>query len=371
MIPLFSRGQYKTLNTVYVSRSAILHNHNALQRIHPEAHICPVLKSNAYGCGLQTVASIVDNLHAPFLIVDSLYEAYELSKIHVKTPVLILGYTSPANLKHKKLPFHFTVYEETLLEGLIRFQSHAPIHLFVDTGMCREGIPLSNLRIFIQRAKTKGANIVGLASHFADADNSTSDIYWKKQLTKMKEALKIIRSEGIEPTWKHLSASAGALKLHDSEFNIIRAGIASYGLLPLDANLNLQPAVRLCSTLVQTKTILKDSLVGYNGTYRTKKDMRIGILSAGYYEGVDRQLSNIGFVRVGEKYCPIIGRVSMNMTTIDLSFVPDAKVGDEVEVYSDDPSAKNSIANAAKLIKTIPYTLLVHFAESVRRTIVE
>ncbi len=376
MIPLFSRGKYKTLNTVYVSRSAILHNHNALQRLHPKAYICPVLKSNAYGCGLQTVAPIFDSLHAPFLIVDSLYEAYELSKIHAKTPVLILGYTSPANLKHKKLPFHFTVYEETLLEGLIRFQPHIPIHLFVDTGMCREGIPLSNLRTFIRRAKTKGANIVGLASHFADADNSTSDIYWKRQLTKMKEALMIMRSESIEPTWKHLSASAGTFKLHDPEFNMIRAGLISYGISPLGEQdspdvFACKPIARFCSTLVQVKTITKGSLVGYNGTYQVKQATKIGIISAGYYEGVDRRLSNIGFVKVCGMFCPIIGRVSMNMTTIDLSLVPNVRVGDEIEIYSDDPLTKNSFVNVAKLSKTIPYELLVHIAESVRRTIVE
>jgi alanine racemase len=110
--------------------------------------------------------------------------------------------------------------------------------------------------------------------------------------------------------------------------------------------------------------------VGYNFTFEAKSGMKIAILAAGYYEGVDRRLSNKGYVKVGNDFCPIVGRVSMNMTTIDVSNAQKPKVGQKVTIYSDNPEDKNSIQNCAKLANASAYELLVKISESVRRELV-
>lgn len=374
MFNFLKRRTYHTLNTIYIDKLALKHNHAVLSKYHPEAKVCPVLKSNAYGHGLTVAGKVFDTLNAPFLVVDSLYEAYELYKEHVKTPILIMGYTNPKNFKTKKLPFTYVVYDLALARTLNQYQPGAYVHLFVDTGMSREGIPIDIFRRFIREMKKlKNLKITGLASHLADADNPRALKSVEDQVTVFKAARKILQEEGIEVEWRHISASGGAFKVKDKAFNMIRAGLASYGINPLEKSdafykrLTLRPALSFTSTLVEVKRVKIGSKIGYNGTYTAQKDMTIGIIPAGYYEGVHRGLSNAGVVRIGRVYCPIIGRVSMNIATIDISGLTRPKVGDEVLVYSDIEGDRNTVFNSAEAANTIPYELLVHIAESVKR----
>lgn len=310
-------------------------------------------------------------------MVDSLYEAYELYKLKIKTPILILGYTNPENFKVKKLPFHYVVYDLKVAKILDGYQKGCKIHIFVDTGMHREGVPVFDLRNFIKQIKKyKNIEVEGICSHFADADNSRSLKNTRSQIDKFKEAIKIMESEGIVPKWKHISASAGALKINDNTFNMIRVGKALYGTNPLSLkdksfnNVKLRPALQFVSHIVQIKEVEKGECIGYSFTYRAKKNMKIAIIPAGYYEGVDRRLSNVGVVKVGKSYCPIVGRISMNMTTIDVSFLKNVKVGHEVIIYSNDPKDKNSIYSVAATANTIPYEIVTKISETVRRELV-
>jgi alanine racemase len=244
--------------------------------------------------------------------------------------------------------------------------------------MHREGIPLRELRTFVQQLKgLKKLQIVGLASHFADADNPTTLAATYEQIHKYQEAIRILHDEGIEPEWRHISASGGALQLYDDTFNLIRAGLVSYGISPLQqtdgvpTSIQVCPALSFSSTLAQVKYLKKGDAIGYNATFVAQHDMTVGLLPAGYYEGVDRRLSNCGTCTLKNITCHILGRVSMNMTTIDLTSVKNANVGDEVTIFSADLAAPNSISSVAKLTGTIPYDVLVHLAESVRRERVE
>jgi len=135
-------SKYQTLNEITIDSSALINNYNYFQKLNPNCELCPVLKSNAYGHGLLPVARIVDTkLKAPYLMVDSLYEAYELSKQKIRTPIMIMGYTNPQNYAiWKKLPYTFTVYDLSSLEALNKYQPGAKIHIKLDTGMCRLGI---------------------------------------------------------------------------------------------------------------------------------------------------------------------------------------------------------------------------------------
>lgn len=373
MFPFLQR-KYQNLNTIKISKSALQHNYRQLQLLHPEAKICPVLKSNAYGHGSTLVAQALDNEGAPFFVLDSLHEAYKLYKANIKTPLLIIGYTFPENFRTKKLPFHYGIYDFALARALNVYQPGAKVHIFVDTGMSREGVLLKDLRSFIQAVKKlKNIEVEGVLSHFADADNPITQKFSERQITCFKDAIAILESEGIHPKWKHISASSGSYKYFIPECNMLRVGLACYGINPLQqedsafSSLKLIPAMRVLSTVVQIKKVVKGSKVGYNGTYIAVKDITIGIVPAGYYDLLDRRLSNCGVFQVRGVYCPIIGKVSMNMTTIDLSMVPNVGVGNAVTIYSDNPLDKNYIGNTAKTAKAISYELMVHLSESVKR----
>lgn len=377
MFRFLQKHSYQNLNKISVSKSALLTNHQKIQAFHQEAKVCPVLKSNAYGHGLKETAPIFDSMGSPFLIVDSLFEAYELYKLKVKTPVLIMGYTAPDNFKVKKLPFEIAVFDLDLAKILNQYQAKCSIHIFVDTGMNREGVKIADLPQFLTEVKKMhNLKITGLCSHFAEADNPSSLAFTKQQIETFKKALEIMQNFGIDPSFRHISASGGAFKIKDKTFNMLRVGLAHYGINPLvekDDHKNkivLKPVLELSSTLVQIKKISKGDFVGYGCTFKAKESMIIGLLPAGYYEGVHRGLSNLGFVKIRNTFCPIIGRVSMNMTSIDVSRLKNPKIGEKVIIYSSKITDKNSLLENAKLIGVIPYEFLVHLAESVKRVVV-
>lgn len=373
----FGKRPYKHLNSVVVFQNALKHNHFELQKKHPRAALCPVVKSNAYGHGLIPTARIFDKMGLPFLVVDSLYEAYELYKVGIKTPILITGYTAPQNFTLKPIPFHIAVFDINLARTLNEYQKGCNVHIFVDTGMSREGVTLADLPTFLEEIKRlKNLKVVGLCSHLADADNPLNTTHVESQIHEYKKALALLKEYGFDPKWKHVSASGGAFKITDDTFTMLRVGLAHYGISPLDATdpyknaLSLMPALEFHSTLAQIKKISKGSVVGYGCTYTAPVDMTVGLLPAGYYDGVDRRLSNKGFVKIREHMCPIIGRVSMNMTSIDITGLKNPTVGEKVVIYSSYPKDRNSLVNAAITAETIPYDLLVHLAESVKRIVI-
>lgn len=375
----FLHKKYQSLNEIQLSQSAFRHNYQVLQSLHPTAAAAPLLKSNAYGHGLQKVGKIADTLGAAFLIVDSLYEAYELQKIHVKTKILILGYSNPENYPHflkKRLPFEFVISDLRTAEILNQQQPGIKVHLFVDTGMCREGITLRELPKFLQKLKTfKHLQVNGLCSHFADADNPKDFSFSEMQIQNFKKALQLTEEAGFFPQWKHLAASAGTLKISDPIFNLYRLGLSFYGLSPLDKSdhkhkrVPLEPVLELRSHVSQLKNIFPGDRVSYNGIFTATKVMKIALLPLGYADGLDRGLSNCGFVKVHGKFCPILGKVCMNITVIDVSKVKNIRVGDIAIIFSKIPTDKNSIEKSSQIANSTTYLLFVHLAASIRRVI--
>jgi len=361
----------KVLNTVELSRKALLHNYNYFQKLHLESQVCPVLKSNAYGHGLKEIARMCDDLETPYLIVDSYYEALELKKIGIRTNILIIGYTHPDN--YKKMSFRgiaITVIDKETIEALGKLNKKITIHLKVDTGMHRQGISLEELEeVFEWIKKYKNLKLEGVFTHLADADNSESDKFTNEQVLKFKEALGIAEKNGFNIKWKHISATAGADKIFAKDFNMIRLGLGLYGDSPVRNNNNLISVLSFKSTIIDIKELKKGDCVSYGCTFIAQKDMRIGIIPAGYYEGVDRRLSNKGSIYYGETECPIIGRVCMNLTMIDLSGADGAGKWDKVEIISRDPLKKNSVRQIAEMCKTITYVIWTHIAPTIRRII--
>ncbi len=371
MFSLFKR-EYKPLNRIEVSSLALQHNYNYLAQSSGLA-IAPALKSNAYGHGIGLVAKALDDVKAPFYCVDSIYEGYELLKQRIKTPILIMGYVDPQNLQGKHLPFSFAVSTKESLLAIVQHQPHAGIHIFVDTGMHREGFSMKELPSIVELLQDMPhLHVEGLMAHFAASDKFDAPVT-ELQIKNFQKAQEMFAKAGLRPKWIHHANSSAVLnyaKYKGKIGNLARTGISLYGIDPEKKNKNLKPALTFKTKLVQVKEIGKGDTVGYDYTFTAKKPMLIGILPAGYNDGIDRRLSNTGIVKIGGKTCPVIGLVSMNLTAIDISGAKDSKVGDDVVIFSNTVFAKNSVATTAKTIKTIPYTLLVNMSASTRRVLI-
>lgn len=347
----FLRKPYRTLNTIEVSASALIHNLNAYRKRVPQQAVCPVLKSNAYGHGLIEVGKVMEKESPPFLIVDSLYEAQKLKKSGIKSPILILGYTLPENLRSKRYPFHFTVTDLPTAHILAKHQT--PVHIEVDTGMARTGFNMEEFPQALQAMKAMRLNVEGLFTHLADADNPESLQSTQSQLQSFQKAIQWTRAAGFRPKWIHANNSAGASVASLPDLNMMRLGIGLYGFPQVfDKELEaLQIAISIKSTLIAVRQLKKGQKISYNGTFTAPKTMHIGTLPFGYYEGLPRTLSN---------QAPFLGRICMNHSMIQVK--PTAKPGDEVEIYKD-------IVKSSAKSGTISYELLARLSESVRREV--
>lgn len=365
------KNEYHPLNVVEISRARLINNYQYLSNINKKIKIAPVLKSNAYGHGIVEVGSILDKLKPVFFCVDSIFEAHQLLNAKIKTPILIIGYVDPENLQIKTLPFLYAVFDLAQLRGILNYQPQAKVHLFIDTGMHREGVRVDELEEFIKKLSSEERkSIDGLMSHLAFA-GKPKNVDTKKQIIQFKLAIKILKKYSILPKWVHFGNSSGLLnnkKLKLSFTNISRTGLALYGISSVNSK-GLKPILQLKTHVVQVKKIKKGEKVGYDFTYKAEKDEVIAVLPIGYSDGVNRKLSNKGTVLIKNKACQIIGRVSMNLTVIDVTLVKNIKIGDEVIVFSNNED-ENNIVNSAKKIGMIPYEILVHLERSTKRKII-
>jgi alanine racemase len=365
------------LITVEISRSRLLHNLNQFKKIAPHHLVAPVLKGNAYGHGLMEIAHILHHeKNIPFCIVDSYFEAVALRARGFKLPLLIIGYSRPDTIERSRLKDTvFTITSLDTLRDIENIERKISIHLKIDTGMHRQGITLNEIDAAMTMiASNPLITLEGVCSHLADADNV--DTSWTEgQIKVWNTAVKKIRSCFPLIKYTHLSATDGHRFSIEIDANVSRLGIGLYGLADSDLfkpQLDLKPVISVKTELTSIKKITMNDIVGYNGTFKAEKPMTIATIPAGYFEGIDRRLSNKGYLLVGhsELPCPIIGRVSMNITSLDVSSDPTAQVGKSVVVISNDPHKPNSIRNIAKLCDTISYDIAVHIAPSLKRKIV-
>lgn len=371
------KPKYQTFNVVEVKRQAVLDNYNILLENQAQAAIFPVLKSNAYGHGLKELCQILNDSSAPMVIVDSFPEA-QIVYHYFKRSVLILGEMpdkaySYCNLKRSE----FCVYSRESLISLSKI-GKAKIHLFVNSGMNREGIQDLSKFIKDNLEFLKKVEITGLCSHLASAEENSE--LNKIQLNKFLEDLDILRSAGFNPKWVHLGNSAAIFSLSHPSLTAYRSGLALYGYSSfaetnrnyLKTN-NLRPALRLTSTVVSVQDVSINNSVSYNETYKSKIAGKIAIIPFGYYEGLNRKLSNLARL-VWERdnrreYLKIAGLVCMNLCCLEAKDL-NIKKGDTVEVISYNKDDENSLANLAKLAGVIPYELLVNIQSNIRRIII-
>lgn len=372
----FLQRSFKTLNTISISREAILGNLDLYQSLRPDSSIFPVLKSNAYGHGIREVASILTDRKLDYIVVDSYYEALEIRSVN-KTHVLLIGYTLPSNFSSMDFSFVTPVISDMeSLRALGETRKKIRIHLKIDTGMHRQWIDPEEILEFLEVLKKyPNISLEGVCTHLSDTDNVDNTSTFE-QVQKFQQSIDQIQSEGFHLRYIHVANSAGGAKELPSVFNSMRLGIGLYGINPLEPSdpsyerLSwLRPALQFESTLVLKKKLRKGDQVSYNGTFTAPEDMTVGIIPVGYYEWIPRSLGEGKFGYTWkDEYFPILGRVCMNMTVVDLGKSP-IEVGEKVLIISDDPSAPNSVYIMAHTAGTIPYECLTGLAESVRRRV--
>lgn len=366
------KAKYDSLNLVEISSNNLINNFNFLQEQHPGAEIFPVLKSNAYGHGLKEVCQILNCSAAKMVVVDSYPEAQIVYK-YFKGKVLILG-EMPLELYHysqlKKT--EFVVYSPDTLKELAKYGKGAKIHLFLNSGMNREGI--SDIASFIKENRDilNKVELVGFCSHLASADDFDSNLT-KKQEDKFLEALKILRNNGFNPKYIHLGNSAGIFRLKEKEYNAFRTGLSFYGYSPFKDKKEegLKPALEIKSKITHIQKIKASETVSYNEKFIAQQDTNIALIPFGYFEGLDRRFSNNLSCEVTtekERFlAEIAGRVCMNISCLNLGS-HEASKGDVVKIISSKIEDKNSLYHLAEISGSI-YELLVRIHGGIRRKI--
>lgn len=362
---------YTPLVSVRIFEDTLRNNLRAFQKALPDLSIAPVLKSNAYGHGLVEVARVFDRDEVvPFFVIDTYAEALILRTEGIKTPLLIIGYTLPENIAHCRLrDVVFTIASIEALEYAARLYTPFICHLKVDTGMHRQGILPNELpRAFELLKISPHIRVEGIMTHLADADGADS-LFTKEQIEKWNSVVRTARESLPYLRYVHCSATAGVRYADMIDANVLRLGIGLYGCA--DAPLSVSPALELVSRVSAVRTVKAGECIGYNATYTAPRAMRVATVPVGYAEGIDRRLSNIGTMLVRGAVCPIVGRVSMNMTTLDVTdAIQPVVTGDEVIAISANRNDKNSCEQSARQCATIPYDILVHIPATLRRTVI-
>lgn len=369
------RPHYETLNVVKIDAAKLLANFRYLSNLQPRAAMFPVLKSNAYGHGLKEVCLILNKVNPALVAIDSFPEA-QIAYRYFKGKILILGEMSQRAYSYCQLNrTEFVVYNEETLKYLSRYGKRARLHLFVNSGMNREGI--KDLPAFILKniAYLNKVEIVGLCSHLASADQETR--LNQAQLDNFRFALKNLKAAGFNPHWVHLGNSAAIFTINDDLLTAYRPGLAFYGYSPFSIEekreVALEAALEVFSQIISLQELKSAESVSYNETYLASQETKIGVIPFGYFEGLDRRLSNRAELLVQSKndyfWAKIAGRVCMNLTCLDLG-QHRSEIGDLVKIVSAKREDRNSLTSLAGLANTIPYEFLVKLQANIHREII-
>ncbi|UQZ82139.1 Alanine racemase [Paenibacillus konkukensis] len=363
-----------------ISLDAIYHNAAAFKACaSPSCRLMAVVKADGYGHGAAAAAAAAMEAGADYLGVAFLDEALQLREAGIGLPILVLGYTPPRSTEAAvRSGVALTVFTGEALDCIAacaqRLQREAAVHLKIDTGMSRLGVTEADEALALARkaASIPGLRLEGVFTHFADAD-APDPSYTERQFAAFTGIVERLRREGLSVPIAHCCNSAAALRFPQMHLDMIRIGISLYGLLPApDANaagLELKQAFRLKTAVASLKPVAAGQPVGYGCTYRPDRDIRVAAIPIGYADGLPRSLSNRGCVLIRGGQAPIIGRICMDQTMVDVTGLPDVRVGDEVTVYGGDPrdGAGASIDEVAALAGTINYEIVCAVAKRVPR----
>ena len=365
--------------SVEINLSAITQNFKSIKS-RTTADVLAVVKADAYGHGLIPVSKALEEAGADWFGTALLEEALNLRKAGILKP--IISWLTPLGEDFKSaidLDIDLGIPSIDLLDEVIKTASltgkTARIHLEIDTGMSRGGV-LSEwdqlIKSVLAGVNLKQLKVIGIWSHFARADEP-DELMNQEQLSLFEEKVNQAKAAGIDAQFIHIANSAALFTNKSSHKNIIRSGIALFGLSPDiktigdSSSLGLKPAMKLKAKLNLVKEVKSGSSVGYGGTAVLKSDTKLGVVALGYADGIPRSTNNLAGVFVDKKRAPIIGRVSMDQFVVDLGITSTAKTGDEVIVFGDGSNGEYTVDEWAKAANTINYEIITRIGPRVPR----
>lgn len=358
-----------------IDLDAIMHNTNAIKnKVTNGTLIMAVVKADAYGHGAVTVANHLKNTVDYFGVAD-VFEALELRKNGITNNILILSFTAPEFFELVvKNDITATIFDldsaQSLSNVAQKLNKTAKIHIALDTGMSRIGYDVSNESIeqIKQIKNLNGIYIEGIFSHYATADEAD-----KKEAIKQKECfewfIEKLEKQGVNIPIKHLSNSAGIMEM-GTDFNMVRAGIITYGLYPSEdvekQDFAIKPAMQIVTHISYVKTVKKGQGISYGLTFRPKNDITVATLPIGYADGYPRALSNKAYVLIKGKKCRVLGRVCMDQMMVDVTGL-DVKVLDEVTILGENFGEYISVELLAEMAGSFNYEFVCGIGRRVPR----
>ena len=340
--------------------------HSTRSLVGTDVKYMAVVKADAYGHGAIECARRLEADGIDWFGVAIPEEGVEIRKAGVKTPILCLGSFWPGQ---EELLFEYglttVIYDIERARHLSRFAADkgtVDIHVKIDTGMHRVGVDFSEADAFANELKTfTNLRVNGLLTHFSSAENPREDDFTALQIQRFKEACEIFRKAGHDPEWLDMANSPAAIAHADSRGNMVRLGGALYGLLddimpektPLP---ELKPVLSLRSQIAYVRHVPAGETLGYGRIYRTDRDSRIALLPIGYADGYPRGLSNRGKAWVNGHLVPVVGRISMDWTFLDVTDAGNVQIGDEVYIIGGLNAAVRA-ADMARELDTIGYEI--------------
>jgi Alr-MurF fusion protein len=343
------------------------------QMVGDRVELMAVIKADGYGHGAITVARTALLNGASYLAVANIQEALNLREAGIQAPILILSYT-PIYAARQAIQQNLTVtvYDLEFARAIDRtareIGTKLRVHVKIDTGMGRLGVlPDDAVTLFRHLGAMQYIEVEGVYTHFSVADEDPE--YTASQIDLFKKVLRPLRAAGFNFKHVHAANSAAALNHPESYFNMVRTGIALYGLSP-SANLPMpdgfQPVMSWKTVVAQVKTLPRGHYVGYGNTYRTRMDERIAVLPVGYADGL-RRSSHWDEVLIRGQRVPIRGRISMEKTIISVDHIPDVVIGDEVVLIGQQGNEQISADEIARKLETINYEIVTSIAPRVPR----
>lgn len=361
-----------------VSAEAIRANLTTLRRgLSQGTELGIVVKSNAYGHGLAACAGVFIAAGADWLIVNSVGEAIALRGLVRESPIYICGPVFPDEAPEiAGARASVAIYDSEMALALAnagqRSGQSLGVHIKVETGTNRQGVaPAEALELALCVDRLEGVRLEGITTHYADIEDTTDHRFALSQLNRLQEVVQAFADAGLPQAILHSANSAATLISPVTHGDLVRVGIAAYGLWPSnetyatalerrlgadDAQLpDLQPVLSWRARVAQVKDVAEGEYIGYGRTYRATYPMRIAVLPVGYYEGYDRRLSNIGHALINGVRAPVRGRICMNMAMVDISHIPHVERGTVATLLGRDGNEEVSAAQWGGWMGSIHY----------------
>jgi len=359
-----------------IDLDAVAHNVRELKRLVGRGvDLLAVVKANAYGHGAVQVARTVLESGGNWLGVARVDEGVQLRQAGLTCPILVLGYAPPAEagqiVEHKLTPtLNTRQLALAVSSASVARNRVTAVHVKVDTGLTRFGLLPHEVVGFVRSvASLPGIEVEGLYTHFASADEPDKT-YTLRQLAILKDTLASLSSAGVKIRLRHAANSAATLDLPETHLDMVRCGIAIYGLYPSDSvsrTVKLRPAMALKSRVARVREVPAGTSVSYGRTYYTPEASRLALVPIGYADGVSRALSNRGSMLVRGRRVPIVGRVCMDNCVVNVQGLPEVRHDEEVVIIGRQGDAEISADEIAGMLGTISYEVTCDIGARVPR----